>query len=544
MSDDSDRRVRVDQLNAEAKSLRWLDYDRLQLLADEAFELACQKDADGDQYPYGMATALGLLADRNCIVGEWNIALSEASQALALLASQPVTPVMGWLYETVGWTRYFLGDYVLALDNLPTALSIAEETGDGVSRRTSLDRIASVQGSAGQLDVSLDTHERSLAMHRERRRPLRRGAGAQQHGLHVHGSGQTRLRAGRRRALAGTHAGGRQRPLLAGVYDTLAEVELQERPARGGRACTREKDSRPRSHATPNPTPATACSCSVASSALAATGPRRSRTGPRARDRRASRQCCRGVRVPQAAVGDPRAVRRHGIGALALPPVPRPREHEEEPGETESRLARLSVEHQVETARKDAEILRLRSLALEREVEERPSRPSVAGGAGVARPAHRSVQPPSHRGPARGAEHGARAWASRSLTMFDIDHFKSSTTPTGTRRATRCSSPSRRAPPERAEVRHAVPLGRRRVPRAARRHGRRTLPRTPPNDCARRWRITRWSARACAVPVSAQRRSREHDAWTHPLISMHSLAAARRGALRRQGGRPQPRRRG
>jgi diguanylate cyclase (GGDEF)-like protein len=39
--------------------------------------------------------------------------------------------------------------------------------------------------------------------------------------------------------------------------------------------------------------------------------------------------------------------------------------------ENGSRLARLEVEHQIQAARKDAEIMRLRSIALEREVEDR-----------------------------------------------------------------------------------------------------------------------------------------------------------------------------
>jgi diguanylate cyclase (GGDEF)-like protein len=99
-------------------------------------------------------------------------------------------------------------------------------------------------------------------------------------------------------------------------------------------------------------------------------------------------------------------------------------ESEKKNGETESRLARLAVEHQVETARKDAEILRLRSLALEREVEERRvAQASLEAAAsldpltGLFNRRHTAVLREELD---KAIENGLSA----SITMFDIDHFK------------------------------------------------------------------------------------------------------------------------
>jgi diguanylate cyclase (GGDEF)-like protein len=422
-STDSVRRARVDQLNAEANSLRWLDYDRLRVLAEDAFELACQKDADGDQYPYGMATALSLLAERNCTVGEWNTALSEASQALALLDSQPDTSAAGSLYQTIGWTSYLLGDYVLALDNLKRALRIAEKTGDRSLEAYVLDRIASVQGSAGQLVVALETHERSLAMHRElgdrlgEARALNNMAYTYLDlGAHDDARGAAEHSLVLAQEIGSVH-------LLAGLYDTLAEIEL-----RSGNLEAAERYSRQGFE--------TALSC---------------RSEPDAGDSMfmlGRIECARGnwleaIEAAEQALAIAERLGRsveeyqcHKLlsevhersGDMTSALWHHQRFHELESakknGETESRLARLSVEHQVETARKDAEILRLRSLALEREVEERrvalaslEAQASLDPLTGLFNRRHTAVL---REELSRAIEKGL----SVSLTMFDIDHFK------------------------------------------------------------------------------------------------------------------------
>ncbi len=538
MSDDSDRRVRVDQLNAEAKSLRWLDYDRVQLLADEAFELACQKDGGGDQYPYGMAAALGLLADRNCIVGEWNIALSEAAQALALLASQPVTPVVGWLHETVGWTRYFLGDYVLALDNLRTALRIAEETGDGSLEANVLDRIASVQGAVGQLHVSLDTHERALAMLREAgdRFGEARALNNMAYTYMDLGRLETALAAAERSLELTQEVGSVH--LLAGVYDTLAEAEL-----RSGHLAAAELYSRKGLE--------TALACKAEPDAAdsmfmlgrieCARGNWEEAVENTGRALAMAERLGRSVEEYECHKLLSEIHERSGDMGLAL--WHHRRFHDLESAkrnrETESRLDRLSVEHQVETARKDAEILRLRSLALEREVEERRvAQASLEAAAsldpltGLFNRRHTAVlREELSKATARGLPVVPHHVRHRSLQV-DQRRARARDGRHGARRH------SGAAPQERAQVGHAVPLGRGRVPGPARRHGR--------GGCRERRRaIARGRGgrargmRGCRRPGPTQRGSREHELALAGRLRC-PRGRGRCGALRGQGGRPQP----
>ena len=420
---DTDRRRRVDELNAEATGLGWLDYDRLQKLADEAFELACHKDADGNQYPYGMASALSLLAERNCTVGEWSTALSEASQALSLLESHPVTSVTGSLYQTIGWTRYFLGDYVQALDSLNEALRVAEQTDDRSLEAYVLDRIASVQSSAGQPAVALETHKRSLAMHRERGDRLGEARALNNVAYTYMDLGKlgASLEAAER-SLALTHELGSVH-LLAGVYDTLAEVELRsrrldeaERYSRKGLETALSCKSEPDTGDSMFMLGRIECARGNWTEAIAATGQALAiaeRLGSAVEEYK----CHKLLSEIYERFGDfPSALWHHR------------RFHELESakrtGETESRLARLAVEHQVESARKDAEILRLRSLALEREVEEgRVTQASLEAQAsldpltGLFNRRHTSVLREELR---RALSLGHPV----SLTMFDIDRFK------------------------------------------------------------------------------------------------------------------------
>ncbi len=109
-------RRQVDALVAEANSIRRLDYDRLTSLAEEAFELASQPDDAGNQYRFGMASALALLAHLSSVRGDSEAALQQTSQALALLDSHEPSAVLGDLYLTMAWTHYQTGDYVDALE--------------------------------------------------------------------------------------------------------------------------------------------------------------------------------------------------------------------------------------------------------------------------------------------------------------------------------------------------------------------------------------------------------------------------------------------
>jgi diguanylate cyclase (GGDEF)-like protein len=420
---DGERRARVDALNAEARSIRRFDYERLRRLAEDSFELACQTGADGEQYTAGMAEALGLLAYRAIMLGDGTAAQSLATQTLALLGSCPPSSVLGNVYETLGWTNYYLGDYVEALDYSTKALRIGERIGDRSLQAYALDRIACVHASAGHLDVALDAALRALAIHREL-------GDAMGEAIALNNIAYTYMDLGDfDSATEAAEASLRycetqdRHHLQMGVLDTLAEIHLRMGDLSGAeglsiRALTlaREHDSEPDEANSMMALGRIAYARGAWDEAHTATERALSVAEERGRavEQYESHELLSRIDEKR---GDPE-------GALAHFKRYHELKQEKINEETTTRLANLRVEHQVQTARKDAEIERLRGLALEREVEERriaqarlEAQASLDPLTGLFNRRHLSVL-------ADELAAALRRGHPASLMLFDIDAFK------------------------------------------------------------------------------------------------------------------------
>ena len=157
----------VDDLISQATRVKHRDYARLKALSEEAFELACQQDSDGRQHCQGMAAALAMLAHVSCVKGESEAALQQVSQAFALIDSGDQTALRGDLFLTTGAARYQAGDFVDSLGALMTAQHIAEKTGDRRLAAFVMDRMATVYRATRRPSLALDMQQRALGIHRE-----------------------------------------------------------------------------------------------------------------------------------------------------------------------------------------------------------------------------------------------------------------------------------------------------------------------------------------------------------------------------------------
>jgi len=420
---EAERRALVDQLNAEARAIRRLDYEENRQLAARALQIASEPNALGQQYAFGMATALSLLAHRNSMLGEFDLARSQAAQAQELLGTTKPSVVLGDIYDCIGWCHFCLGDYAESLDFLTHALEIAEQIGDRSLQAYELDHIGSVHASSGHADVGLEMQERALAIHRE----LNDRTGE---AFILNNIAYTYLDLGRvddaleSATSALRYAEQGQRPhLQMWVMDTLADVYLHAGDAVGAERCTRR--------------------------ALALAGEHRSTTdGAKClmtlgRIAALRMDWDEAVDLTEQALAlfeqQPWSVERYQCHMLiaefqeargdfkeALDHFRRFHELREAKvnNETASRLSSLRMTHQIETARKDLEIHRLRSLALEREVAERrvaqarlEAQASLDSLTGLFNRGHLSVLADSLR--LAGNPSGPV-----SLMMFDIDRFK------------------------------------------------------------------------------------------------------------------------
>jgi len=359
----------VDGLIANATRARRRDYDRLEVLAEEAYELACRPDSDGRQYHLGMASALALLAHLSAVRGEAETAVEQASRALDLLESQEPTPLGGDLYLTIGIARHQTGTFIEALRSLMTAQHIADMTGDRSLAAHALDRIAMVYHATQRSEFALDMQIRALAIHRE----LRDEVGEALVLTHMAYTylGLDRFREARDLALKALRWAEQEHSLhlLMKALDTIAEVyrstgELDmaaEYSARSYRLALEHRSAPDRGDAL-----FTMARIAVEREryAEALDAAQRSLSVAQALGRTVEEYSCHELlsRI-QERRGDSACALAHARCHHSLE-----RKHMNQ--ETASRLAALQVEHEVEAARKDAEIHRLTSIALQREIEQ------------------------------------------------------------------------------------------------------------------------------------------------------------------------------
>lgn len=414
---------RVDALVTQARALRYFDYQRLGALAEEAFDLASEIGPDGRQYTTGLAAALSLLAHYNCVLGEWGRTLTQATQALAILEPGEPCLALGELYESLGWAYYHMGDYVQSLEYLMRALEIAERLDEASLQAYALDRIAAVHASAGHPEIGRTTHERSLAMHRELGDELGEA-------LALNNVAYTYLDLGDLdRALECARAAQRycERSgnlyLHMGVYDTLAELHITkgdldsaEKYSRLDLAMARKAGSVPDEGNAMLTLGRIAFLRGRHTEAIVAA--RAALQEAEDRGRLVERYTCYELLSEIfAAQGDHEAALDNYKRFHTL-------KQDRVDGEARSRLTSLQVQYQISSAKKDAEIMRLRNLALEREVEER----RIAQATLEARASLDPLTGLFNRGHLTAFAEELRLVASAdhslAVILFDIDYFK------------------------------------------------------------------------------------------------------------------------
>jgi diguanylate cyclase len=424
LGDSSSSRSEQVELELEAaRAYRRIDYDRFLEHAESAFELACQIGEHGQQDTVGMAAALSLLAHRSCVLGDSSSALSQGSQALALIDVSAPSLVLAEVYDSMGWAHFCLGDYADALDLLLKGLRMAEEVGDLSLQAYILDSIANVHSSSEHPREALDLQEQALSMHRE----LGDGVGEATvlnnlaYTCMDLGDGDTAMRCAEKALIFCEES--EITLLLAGVLDTLSDVHLWL----GNLDAAEEYASRGLQVALERGWEADEANAMMALGRIASR--RGSLSQAKTYTERALQLAERSGRIVEQynchlllsdveeRLGDLAAALGHYRTYHDL-------EQAKVNSETQSRLASLRVEHQVSSAKKDAEIQRLRTLALEREVEERKlaqarleAQASLDPLTGLFNRGHMSVV---------AGELGSAVSRGEtvSLILFDVDHFK------------------------------------------------------------------------------------------------------------------------
>jgi diguanylate cyclase (GGDEF)-like protein len=160
------QREKIDTLNDLAWEIRNDDSDRAMVLAQEAYELSSSGDFADKPYAMGQASSLTTRAylDRN---GPLDQALEKCFQALALIEGEAPNPVVVRSMRTICWLYFYLGEYSNALTYGLKALDIAREGGFKDLIAAVLNSLTMVFAVSGDLDQAFKMHTEALKVARE-----------------------------------------------------------------------------------------------------------------------------------------------------------------------------------------------------------------------------------------------------------------------------------------------------------------------------------------------------------------------------------------
>jgi len=417
------RRALADDLYRRARAVRQTDYPLLKTLAEQSMELACVVGSDGEQYRRGMAAALSMLAYHSATADYVEAALPQVSQALALLGEDDISAIACDLYHTLGWSRFCQGDFVAALEALATAQTLADQIGDRRAAAAALDTMGSVHSESGHPEDALDEQLRALAINEDLGEEVDLAITRNNLAYTYLSLDDTASALASAQGALDYVAAHGYRNLEMTALDTLATVylamgELDLARANSERGLELARDSESLQDVADN-------LCTLGriaydqghyDDALVAI------------DESLAIALARGRAVQECTCHELLSRIHEKRGNLAAALAEYRAYHELERSrvneESETRLAHLRIEYHLDAARKDSEIHRLRSLALEREVEERrlaqarlEAQASLDPLTGLYNRRHLSVLAEELLASTARGE-------SACLALFDIDHFK------------------------------------------------------------------------------------------------------------------------
>ena len=417
------RWARADELYREARAIRQRDPARLKTLAEQSLELALEPGAEGPGYRAGQANALSMLAYLSASQGEAETALRRAAQAMSKLDSMGPSTVLGDIYDAMGQAQFSQGNLAEASDVLDRALDIARAIGDRSLEAYVLDGVASISGATGHWREAFDRHIQALEIQGELGDELNAALILNNISYDYLGIGQPEMALeSALKSLSYIEANDLPHFEMA-VADTVAEIYLDAGDVES--ACTYSTRALEIAH--------DLRSWKGESDSLITLG---RIEFARERYDRAFELVTGALKLAEE---HGRAVleyqchglladihERRGDPASALAEHRRFHELSQARVNAESslRLAQMGVAHQLETAKKDAEIQRLRSLALAREVEKHrvaqahlEAQASIDPLTGLYNRRHLSVIADEMQG---ALERGEPA----CLMVFDVDRFK------------------------------------------------------------------------------------------------------------------------
>lgn len=164
-------RAEIDFLNQRAWERRLDAPEQSRVLAEQAQQLSTSGEFAAEPYVLGLIASLRTLGFFYNDIGDFNLALTQSLQALQLLERAPTTatetqPLLIDVFGNISWTYRSYGDYALAAEYGMRGLKLAKELGDLLRQARLLNSMSNVYAESNDLAASLSMGEMALEHYR------------------------------------------------------------------------------------------------------------------------------------------------------------------------------------------------------------------------------------------------------------------------------------------------------------------------------------------------------------------------------------------
>jgi diguanylate cyclase (GGDEF)-like protein len=167
-----DRRTRIDTLNQLAWDINLKDPEKARIYAGQAYELASSGEFEKEPYLLGIVGGLRSLAALNNDAGSYDTALSQSLRGLEILegisGGTPETSILKLdLLGTISWTYRSFGDYGVAAEYGMEALRLAQTLGDRRREAAMLNVLSVIYAETNNVNAALEMGKKVMQIHHE-----------------------------------------------------------------------------------------------------------------------------------------------------------------------------------------------------------------------------------------------------------------------------------------------------------------------------------------------------------------------------------------
>jgi tetratricopeptide (TPR) repeat protein len=163
-AEQSVQQAEIDSINEQAWAIRHAEVERAFELSQQALDRSTSGIFAHQPYLKGQSAGLTTQAFLNQDQGHLDLALTQALDALSILETLPNSRVTVDALRVINWIYYFIGDFGAAVDFGLRGLKLARELELVQEQAYCLDALAMVYGASGDTRQAIDSQEEAVRL--------------------------------------------------------------------------------------------------------------------------------------------------------------------------------------------------------------------------------------------------------------------------------------------------------------------------------------------------------------------------------------------